>query len=82
MPDVGHKSKVLIDSLTALSLAVVSRAHSDERLAKDSFDVYGSALLELQVALASPTTRSSMQTLAAAMAISTYEVILVEVARN
>jgi hypothetical protein len=75
MPDVMHKSKVLSDSLMAMCLAVVSRAHKDEELAKRSYEVYGSALSTMQVALASPATRSSMDTLAAAIAISTYEVL-------
>jgi hypothetical protein len=45
----------------------------DERLVKQSFEVYGLALKGLQNALA-PNVSSSQDTLAAMMALTTYEV--------
>ena len=73
MPGICDKSQVLAQSLTAVSLAIVGRMNSDERLVKQSFEVYGLALKGLQKALA-PKVSSSQDTLAAMMALTTYEV--------
>ena len=73
MPGICDKSPVLAQSLAAVSLAIVGRTNSDERLVKQSFEVYGLALKGLQKALA-PNASSSQDTLAAMMAMTTYEV--------
>jgi hypothetical protein len=72
MPGIYDKSQVLAQSLTAVSLAIVGRMNRDERLVKQSFEVYGSALKGLQNALARNV--SSQGTLAAMMSLTTYEV--------
>lgn len=73
MPGICDKSQVLAQSLAAVSLAIVGRTNRDERLVKQSFEVYGLALKGLQNALG-PNVSSSQDTLAAMMALTTYEV--------
>ena len=73
MPGICDKSQVLAQSLTAVSLAIVGRMNSDEVLVKQSFEVYGLALKGLLKAL-TPKVSSSQDTLAAMMALTTYEV--------
>lgn len=74
MPNVCDKSNTLTKSLAAVSLAIVGRANEDEALIKRSFEVYGYALRELQKTLLRKQTQSNQNTLAAMMALKTYEV--------
>jgi hypothetical protein len=76
MPDISNKSNVLIQSLAAVSLAIVGRSNDDERLIKRSFEIYGGALRALGKSLTNAKSRSSQDTLASMMALKTYEVCL------
>lgn len=74
MPGLSNKGKALNEALAAVSLAIIGRTNSDKRLETHSFEAYGNSLRELRKALASSSTRSSQDTLAATMAVTTYEV--------
>ena len=75
MPSISDKSKALTQSLAAVSLAIVGRANEDEALIKQSFEVYGQALGELQKTLLRKQPRSNQNILASMMALKTYEVV-------
>jgi hypothetical protein len=77
MPGICNKSQVLMQSLAAVSLALVGRSNGDDKLIKSSFEVYGAALKGLRGVLKKETdSKHTQDTLASMMAMTTYEVSL------
>ncbi|RFU30305.1 hypothetical protein B7463_g6005, partial [Scytalidium lignicola] len=68
-------TKALEGSILAVCTARIGRIHNDTALINESLKLYGLGLRELQKALWNPKLMYDDETLAACMALSTYEVM-------
>lgn len=68
-------TKALEMSILAVSLASLGRQHDDPGLVRQGLKYYGQGLWELQKALWDPKLMYKDETLAACMALSTYELV-------